>query len=236
MKVNLLLFSDLAGGTTPHREGDLCIEFHRCDPGEPPPLIEGAIWALVDWLLPGMSGLEVCRRLRCDPLTARAHITVILEDADAEARRRATWSGADDHLLGPIDRAQLVAKVIAQQQRADAAGHEQAIVRYKDLAVDLSAFQARWRGHPFPLMPIQLRLLRFLLERPGQIFTRAQLIEALGSSEAPLDERTVDVWVGRLRRALRAAGAGEPLRTVRSLGYVLDMNRPRTRSGRRTAA
>lgn len=233
MKINVLLFREIHGGTAPYDDGELQVEFHRMEPGDPPPIMDGTIWALADWALPTMSGLEICRRLRCNPPTARAHITVVLECEDADARRRATWSGADDHLIGPIERQRLIDKLVAQQ-RANPAKAEQGIVRHKDLAVDLSAFQARWRGHPIPLMPIQLRLLRFLLERPGQIFTRSQLIEALGSTETPLDERTVDVWIGRLRRALRAAGAGEPLRTVRSLGYVLDMSAPRGRPGRRT--
>lgn len=225
-KINVLLFSELPGGMAPHAGEELQVEFHRAAPGIIPPMLKGPIWAVVDWMLPAMSGLEVCRRLRCNPHTARAHITMVLEEEDADARRRAIWSGADDHLLGPVDREQLIARAKEQElfPRNDAS---QGVVRYKDLAVDISAFQARWRDTPIPLMPIQLRLLRFLLERPGQVFTRAQLIEALGHQEEPLDERTVDVWIGRLRRALRAVGAGDPLRTVRSLGYVLDMTRTR---------
>ncbi|MEY4721555.1 MAG: hypothetical protein RIQ46_1280, partial [Pseudomonadota bacterium] len=84
------------------------------------------------------------------------------------------------------------------------------------------AFQARFAGKVVPLMPNEFRLLRYLSEHPGRVFTRSQLIAALGKQEMPMDERTVDVWIGRLRRSLRAAGGGEMLRTVRSLGYVLD--------------
>jgi two-component system phosphate regulon response regulator PhoB len=90
------------------------------------------------------------------------------------------------------------------------------------LDIDIAAFQARWHGKPIPLMPNEFRLLRYFVEHPGRVFTRSQLIAALGKHDGPIDERTVDVWVGRLRRALRVAGAGDMLRTVRSLGYVLD--------------
>ena len=82
--------------------------------------------------------------------------------------------------------------------------------------------QARWKDRPIGLMPNEFRLLRYLMEQPGHVFSRAQLIAALGKNEQPIDERTVDAWVSRLRRSLREAGAGYPLRTVRSLGYVLD--------------
>ena len=90
------------------------------------------------------------------------------------------------------------------------------------LTVDLAAFQARWKNKPIALQPTELRLLRSLAEHPGRVFTRSQLITALGKLDPPIDERTVDVWIGRLRRALRAAGAEQQLRTVRQLGYVLD--------------
>lgn len=230
IKVDVLLMSEVAGGTAPHAEDGLHVQFHPFAPGAPLPPLPGAIWALVDWVLPQMSGLEACRRLRCHPDTTRAHITMVLENADPDARRRALWTGCDDHIVGPVDRGQLIARIAgrtARERRDDT----HSFVAYNGLAVDLGAFQASWRGRPFQLMPIQLRLLRFLLERPGQIFTRAQLIEAVGCETGPLDERTVDVWIGRLRRALKTVGAGAPVRTVRSLGYVLD---PRCRPERRS--
>jgi two-component system phosphate regulon response regulator PhoB len=90
------------------------------------------------------------------------------------------------------------------------------------LSVNIAAFRARIDGKPVDLMPNEFRLLRFLVEHPGRVFTRSQLIAALGKQDPPIDERTVDVWIGRLRRALRSAGGGDMLRTVRSLGYVLD--------------
>lgn len=219
--IDILLTGDLEGGTAPFQHGDLEIAFHHWSgPGELP-LIEGALWAFVDWVLPEISGLELCRRLRCDPLTASAHITMVLENDDPDERRRALRAGADDHMVGPISRRSLLDRILSLQPLDREAGAAKTLA-LGDLSVDLAAFQARWAGKPIPLMPNEFRLLRYLVEHPGRVFTRSQLIAALGKQEPPVDERTVDVWIGRLRRALRAAGAGDPLRTVRSLGYVLD--------------
>ncbi len=201
--------------------GDLRVEFHRWNAANGLPSVEGALWAYVDWVLPEMSGLEICRRLRCDPLTAQARVTMVLEEDDGEDRRRALRAGADDYLIGPVNRSSLLDRVLAVPQGDVAAGAVGSI-GLGDLTIDLAAFQARWRGRPIPLMPNEFRLLRYFVEHPGRVFTRSQLIAALGKQEPPVDERTVDVWIGRLRRALRTAGAGDLLRTVRSLGYVLD--------------
>lgn len=219
--IDVLVTSDLEGGTSAFVHGDLEVAFHRLARTSALPLLEGVLLAFVDWAPSGISGLEMCRRLRCDPLTAKAHITVILQDDDDESRRRALRSGADDYMIGPVSRGVLLDRVLALQVSEGNDAHVRALL-LGDLAIDLTAFQARWRGRPVPLMPNEFRLLRYFVEHPGRVFTRAQLIQALGKQTQPLDERTVDVWIGRLRRALRAAGAGERLRTVRSLGYVFD--------------
>ncbi|MFA7586984.1 MAG: response regulator transcription factor [Novosphingobium sp.] len=219
--IAILLTSEIEGGMAPFSHGGLEIAFHRWTRPGDLPLIEGSLWAFVNWVLPEISGLELCRRLRCDPQTAGAHITMILDEDDQDARRRALRAGADDYMVGPATRTALLDRVLAA--RID--HHDTTALRalsLGDLTIDLAAFQARWRGQAIPLMPNEFRLLRYLVEHPGRVFTRAQLIAALGKQEPALDERTVDVWIGRLRRALRAAGAGTPLRTVRSLGYVLD--------------
>jgi two-component system phosphate regulon response regulator PhoB len=219
--IDILLTSDIDGGLSPFRHGEIEAVFHRWTSTGEVPLIEGTLWAFIDWVLPEISGLEICRRLRCDPLTAQAHITMILDDADQESRRRALRMGADDYIVGPIGRAVLLDRVLSLQLSAHEASTLRAVT-LGDLTIDLAAFQARWRTRPIPLMPNEFRLLRYFAEHPGRVFTRLQLISALGKQEPSVDERTVDVWIGRLRRALRAAGAGNPLRTVRSLGYVFD--------------
>ena len=219
--IDILLTSDLEGGMAPFLHGDLEAVFHRWTNIGELPLLEGSLWAFVDWVLPEISGLEICRRLRCDPVTAQAHITMILEEDDQEARRRALRSGADDYMVGPVARRALLDRVLSLQMHDGEAGALRAVT-LGGLTVDVAAFQARWQNKPISLMPNEFRLLRYFAEHPGRVFTRSQLIAALGKQEPPVDERTVDVWIGRLRRALKASGVGNPLRTVRSLGYVFD--------------
>jgi len=219
-QIDILLTGPLGGGNDSFCHGNLRVVFHQWRGDAPLPLLDGTPWAFVDWVLPDLSGLEVCRRLRCDPQTEAAHVTMVLEDDEADARRRALRAGADDYLIGPIDRATVLDRVLALQPHdADLPSR---VVRLGDLTLDLAAMLARWQDQPLALMPNEFRLLRYLMEQPGQVFSRAQLIAALGKAGQPIDERTVDAWVSRLRRALHLAGAGYPLRTVRSLGYVLD--------------
>ena len=220
--IDILITNDLDGGIAPFTHGDLQVAFHKLDQSGDLPLLDGALWAFIDWVLPEISGLELCRRLRCDPLTAQAHITMILDEDDVEARRRALRNGADDYMVGPVDRGALLDRVLSLKLNDPGEGGVRALA-LGGLTIDLAAFQARWHGKPVPLMPNEFRLLRYFVEHPGRVFTRSQLISALGKQEPAVDERTVDVWIGRLRRALRAAGAGNPLRTVRSLGYVFDV-------------
>jgi len=221
-QVDVLLTSDLAGGMEPFQHGDLSINFHRWSANGSLPLVEGTLCAFVDWLLPDMSGLEICRRLRCNPLSAKARITMVLEDDDIETKRQAMRAGAADYIVGAINR-RIVLDRLLSLSLADEDGVALPVLKEGDLEVDLAAFQARWKGKAIPLMPNEFRLLRYFVEHPGRVFTRNQLITALGKQDPPIDERTVDVWVGRLRRALRAAGAaGSRLRTVRMLGYVFD--------------
>lgn len=187
----------------------------------PERLVEGPAWVFVDWVMPDMAGLEMCRRLRADPRTSAAHITMVLEADDADDRRRALKAGADDYMLGPLDRTSVLDRVMAidPQLRRRHAPHR---FEAGDLTIDMVALQARWAGKPVVLPPNEFRLLRFLAENPNRVLAREELIAGLGKQDPPLDARTVDVWIGRLRRALSRAGAGNPLRTVRSLGYVFD--------------
>ncbi|MBY0394242.1 MAG: response regulator transcription factor [Novosphingobium sp.] len=219
-QIDILLTDPLRGGQDSFVHGDLRVVFHGWNWAAPLPLLDGSPWAFVDWLLPELSGLKLCRRLRCDTQTEAAHITMVLEEDDADAKRRALRAGADDYIIGPIDRAAVLDRVLSVQLPEREAPARS--LKLGDLSLDLTALQARWQGKPVPLMPNELRLLRYLMEQPGHVFSRGQLIAALGKKEQPIDERTVDAWVSRLRRALREAGAGYPLRTVRSLGYVLD--------------
>ncbi|SFG15419.1 two-component system, OmpR family, phosphate regulon response regulator PhoB [Novosphingobium sp. CF614] len=221
-RIDILLASELSGGLSAFRHDEFDVILHRWTDFTELPLIEGALWIFIDWVLPEMSGLELCRRLRADPLTAHAHVTMVLEEDNLEDRKRALRMGADDYMAGPLTRTALLDRVLGSSLGEQDNGGIR-VVMQGDLMVDVAAFQARWQGKPIPLMPNELRLLRYFIEHPGRVFSRTQLIAALGKQEPPVDERTVDVWIGRLRRALKSAGAGNPLRTVRSLGYVFDI-------------
>ena len=221
-RIDILLTTSLDDGMEPFVHDGLEIIFHLWSPQSEMPLLEGSLWAFVDWVLPDISGLEICRRLRCSPATAQAHITMILEEDALEDGRRALRAGADDYMVGPIGRTALLDRVLSVKLQ-DYDASDLRTLSSGDLTIDLSGYQARWQGRPVQLMPNEFRLLRYMVEHPGRVFTRSQIISALGKQEPPVDERTVDVWIGRLRRALRAAGAGNPLRTVRSLGYAFDV-------------
>lgn len=219
-QIDILITGALPGGADSFLHGDLRVVFHAWQGEAALPLLDGRPWAFIDWVLPEFSGLELCRRLRCDPQTEGAHVTMILEEDEPEAKRRALRAGADDYMIAPIDRSKVLDRVLSLQWTEREAAVRS--LKLGELALDLAALQARWKDKPIALMPNEFRLLRYLMEKPGQVFSRGQLIAALGKQEQPIDERTVDAWVSRLRRSLREAGAGYPLRTVRSLGYVLD--------------
>jgi two-component system phosphate regulon response regulator PhoB len=186
--------------------------------------MEGRTWCFVDWLLPDLSGLEMCRRLRDAPATAHSHITMILDDDDTEARRRALRAGADDYVLAPLTAELLLDRLKRHGGNGGAANGSSSPPRlaHGSLTLDLSAHQVRWQGRAVPLRPNEFKLLAHFIEHPDQVLSRTGLIEMLGKDSDIIDERTVDVWVGRLRRGLKAHGVPDPLRTVRSLGYVLD--------------
>jgi two-component system phosphate regulon response regulator PhoB len=209
---------DLAAALSDHHIGLRLVTIAQQPPAA---RIEGRIWCFVDWLLPNISGLEMCRTLRDAPVFAHSHITMVLDEDDHEARRRALRAGADDYLVGPLTPEALLGRL--QQYRPSSISANTATrLAHGDLTADISTQQARWQGKPVPMSPNEFHLLAHFIEHPDQVFSRSSLIELLGKQSEAIDERTVDVWVGRLRRALKAHGAPDPLRTVRSMGYVLD--------------
>lgn len=221
--INIFLTSDLGESLNDFLHDGRRFTFDRLPAAGPARLVEGPMWAFIDWVMDDLAGLEMCRRLRADARTAEAHITMVLEEDDAEDRRRALKAGADDYLVGPLTRNEVLDRVMALQSR-NVDRHAARKIELGDLVIDLAALQARWDSEPIILRPNEFRLLRFLAENPNRVLSREDLINGLGKREPPIDERTVDVWVGRLRRAIKAAGGGNPLRTVRSMGYVLDIS------------
>lgn len=220
--INIFLTSELGESLDDFVHDQRRFTFDRLGPEGPRRLVEGPMWAFIDWVMDDLAGLEMCRRLRADARTADAHITMVLENDDAEDRRRALRAGADDYVVGPLTRTAVLDRVLALQSRGSER-HATQKFELGALVIDMAALQARWAGEPITLRPNEFRLLRFLAENPNKVLTREDLIAGLGKREPPIDERTVDVWIGRLRRAIKAAGGGNPLRTVRSLGYVFDL-------------
>lgn len=221
--INIFLTGELGESLDDFVHDQRRFTFDRLGPDGPRRLVEGPMWAFVDWVMDDLAGLEMCRRLRADARTADAHVTMVLEEDDVEDRRRALRAGADDYVVGPLTRTAVLDRVLALQAR----GVERHATQRFDagaLSIDMAALQARWNGEPIPLRPNEFRLLRFFAENPNRVLTREDLISGLGKREPPIDERTVDVWIGRLRRAIKSAGGGNPLRTVRSMGYVFDLN------------
>ncbi|EAQ27762.1 two-component phosphate transcriptional regulator PhoB [Erythrobacter sp. NAP1] len=224
--ITVFLTSDLGDGPDSFREDFIHdgrrITFDRLGSDGPKRLVDGALWVFVDWVMEDLAGLEMCRRLRADERTAEAHITMVLEEDDEEDRRRALKAGADDYVVGPLSRTGVLDRVLALQSKTPDR-HATRRTQIGELSIDMAALQARWADEPIKLRPNEFRLLRFFAENPNTVMSRDDLIAGLGKREPEIDERTVDVWVGRLRRAIKAAGGGNPLRTVRGAGYVFDI-------------
>ena len=221
--VNIFVTNQDAAQYAPFEHDDTRFVFAPLGPAGPATLLEGPVWAFVDWVMDELAGLEMCRRLRADTRTANAHITMVFEDDNNSFRKRALEAGADDYMLGPIDRSAALDRVMALKT-TQAERHAATRFRHGSLTIDYLALRAYWNDSAIDLRPNEFRLLRFLAENPNQVLTRDELIGGLGKNEAPIDERTVDVWIGRLRRAIKAAGGENPLRTIRSVGYVFDLH------------
>lgn len=220
-RVNILTTNRETAQFADFAHGDTLFAFSLLGSTGPSQLIEGQAWIFVDWVMEDCSGLEMVRRLRSDPRVGDAHITIILEEDDIEDRRRALKAGADDYAIAPLSRQALLDRVLALQIGSQAPPAERLIER-GDLVINLGSQQARWQGKAIPLRPNEFRVLRFLAENPDRIFSREELIGALGKAGDPAYTRTVDVWIKRLRHGLRQAGAEHVLRTVHGKGYVFD--------------
>jgi two-component system, OmpR family, phosphate regulon response regulator PhoB len=176
---------------------------------------------ILDWMIEQVAGIEVCRRLRRDSETAQIPIIMLTARSAEEDRIRGLETGADDYVTKPFSSRELVARVQALLRRAKPAATGQSL-SFEGVELDPVAHRVSSGGMPVDMGPTEFRLLRYFLERPRRVLSRAQLIDGVWSRDAEIDERTVDVHVGRLRKALKAGAAGDPIRTVRSEGYSLD--------------
>ena len=176
---------------------------------------------ILDWMLPGLSGIELCRRLRSRPETRQLPIIMLTARGEESERVRGLATGADDYIVKPFSVPELIARVRALLRRARPERLAD-VLSFGELEVDREKKRVSRGGRPIDLGPTEYRLLEFLMERPGRVFTREQLLDGVWGSEVYIDERTVDVHVGRLRKALNRGHDADPIRTVRGSGYALD--------------
>jgi two-component system phosphate regulon response regulator PhoB len=176
---------------------------------------------ILDWMIEGISGIEVCRRLRRRPNTAHVPIIMLTARGEESDRIRGLETGADDYVTKPFSPRELVARVgaVLRRVRPALAGQQLA---YEDIEMDVDAHRVRRGGRAVQLGPTEFRLLRHLMENPGRVFSRDRLLDAIWPRDREIDARTVDVHVRRLRKALNEGGRKDVVRTVRSAGYSLD--------------
>lgn len=176
---------------------------------------------LLDWMVEGISGIEVCRRLRRLPATANVPIIMLTARGEEEDRIRGLETGADDYVTKPFSPRELVARVAAVLRRIRPALAGEALI-YADIEMDTVAHKVRRGGKAIPLGPTEFRLLRHFLEHPGWVFSRERLLDSVWGHGSDIEARTVDVHIRRLRKAINAEGGADIIRTVRSAGYALD--------------
>jgi len=176
---------------------------------------------VLDWMIEGTSGIEVCRRLRRNKATAHVPIVMLTARGAEDDMIRGLETGADDYLTKPFSPRELIARVAAimRRIRPALAGETLAV---GDLALDATAHRVSRRGLTLALGPTEFRLLRFFMEHPGRVFSRGQLLDAVWGTESDIELRTVDVHIRRLRKAIELTDAPDPVRTVRSAGYALE--------------
>jgi two-component system phosphate regulon response regulator PhoB len=176
---------------------------------------------ILDWMIEGVSGIEVCRRLRRLPETANVPIIMLTARIEEADRVRGLETGADDYVTKPFSPKELVARVTAvlRRLRPALAGEKLA---YADIEMDMVSHRLRRGGQPVAIGPTEFRLLRHFLEHPGRVFSRERLLDAVWGRDSEIELRTVDVHIRRLRKAINAGGQPDLIRTVRSAGYALD--------------
>ncbi len=176
---------------------------------------------LLDWMLPLLSGIEVCRQLRRMNETRSVPIIMLTARGEEGDKLRGLDSGADDYITKPFSPSELVARIRAVMRRTRPAVNGE-VLHYDDLVMDLASHRVRRKGRDVHLGPTEFRLLRHLLEHQGRVFSREQLLDVVWGQDVYVEPRTVDVHIRRLRKALNADEESDLIRTVRSAGYALD--------------
>src|SRR5690349_20311992 len=177
--------------------------------------------AVLDWMLPGISGIELCRRLRARPESKALPIIMLTARGEESERVRGLATGADDYVVKPFSVPELVARVRALLRRVKPE-HVAAVLRAGDITLDRDTKRVHRGTREIRLGPTEFRLLEFLMQAPGRVFAREQLLDSVWGRDVYIDERTVDVHVGRLRKSINRARETDPIRTVRGAGYSFD--------------
>ncbi len=175
---------------------------------------------VLDWMLPNVSGIEVCRQLKRDAKSAKLPVIMLSARSEETDRVRGLETGADDYVVKPYSVAELLARIRTQLRRTRPAAMGERL-QYDDIIVDIEEHRVTRSDAPLKLGPTEYRLLTTFMERPGRVWSREQLLDRVWGRDIYVDTRTVDVHVGRLRKVLTSTGGEDPLRTVRGAGYAL---------------
>ncbi|MGX0876816.1 two-component system phosphate regulon response regulator PhoB [Roseovarius sp. MBR-154] len=175
---------------------------------------------VLDWMMPNVSGIEVCRQLKTRSETRAIPIIMLSARSEEVDRVRGLETGADDYVIKPYSLVELMARVRAQLRRTRPATVGERL-EYADIVLDAETHRVTRRDKPLKLGPTEFRLLSTFMEKPGRVWSREQLLDRVWGRDIYVDTRTVDVHIGRLRKALCQHGGDDPLRTVRGAGYAL---------------
>ena len=175
---------------------------------------------ILDWMLPGVSGIEICRRLKTNPATRNIPVIMLTARTEEADRVRGLETGADDYVVKPYSVIELMARVRTQLRRVRPASVGERL-EFGDIILDAETHRVTRAEQPIKLGPTEFRLLSTFMEKPGRVWTREQLLDRVWGRDIYVDTRTVDVHVGRLRKSLCQHGGDDPVRTIRGAGYAL---------------
>ena len=176
---------------------------------------------ILDWMIEQVPGIEVCRQIRKDRETARIPILMLTARGEEEDRIRGLKTGADDYVTKPFSPRELMARVEALLRRSSPSLAGEALA-FGDIELDPASHRVRRGGESLHLGPTEFRLLRYFMERPNRVLSRQQILDGVWGMDSDIDERTVDVHIRRLRKAINRDGEVDPIRTVRAAGYSMD--------------
>lgn len=176
---------------------------------------------ILDWMIEQVPGIEVCRQIRKDRETARIPILMLTARGEEEDRIRGLKTGADDYVTKPFSPRELLARIEALLRRSSPSLAGEALA-FGDIELDPASHRVRRDGEPLHLGPTEFRLLRYFMERPNRVLSRQQILDGVWGMDSDIDERTVDVHIRRLRKAINRDGEVDPIRTVRAAGYAMD--------------